>query len=257
MIPVQMQMGCPCIDRCGKLHFMMKRMTLFLLFFWNLSACRPAPPPELPPQEWVRSAATSMAELQGFHFLIDRSGAPAFIDSGQTLSFRRAEGEYAAPDRAQAEVRLILPGFVTNMKVVSVGAVQWETNPLTGRWSELPADWGFNPAVLFQEDVGLPAILADDLSEMSVAGPEKLENGRDVLLYRVTGVAAGERLYELTGTLIGPDPVQVTMWIEPETFFIHRIVAVEAAPDNEEPSVWQVDFSQFDTAFVIEPPVLP
>ena len=60
----------------------------------------------------------------------------------------------------------------------------------------------------------------------------------------------------MSGSLIGPDPVQVTMWIEPETFFIHRIVAVEPVPGSEEPSVWQVDFSQFDAAFTIEPPVL-
>lgn len=198
-----------------------------------------------------------MQTLQGFHFVIDRSGAPAYLDNAETLSFRRAEGNYAAPDRAQAVVRLILPGLVTDVNVVSVGVVQWETNPLTGEWVELPPDWGFNPTVLFQEDVGLQAILAADLTDVVLAGTERLDEGPDMLLYKVTGEAAGERLYDMSGTLIGPDMVAVTMWVEPETFLLHRIVAIEPVPGSEEPSVWQVDFSQFDTLFDIEPPVLP
>ncbi len=233
----------------------MKRCSVFLFLLWILVACQEPNLPEMSAEALVTEAAASMAALPGFHFLIDRTGAPAYIDSRQTLSFRRAEGEYAPPDRARAVVRLILPGLVTDVSVVSVGAVQWETNPLSGQWVELPPDWGFNPTVLFREDVGLPAILAADLTNKVVAAPERLEDGPDMLLYKVSGMVAGERLYEMSGTLIGPDSVEVTMWIEPETFFIHRIVAVEPVPDNAEPSVWQVDFSQFGTAFAIEPPV--
>ncbi len=235
---------------------MMKRGILLLLLLGMLASCRTPELPDLPPAELVSKAAASMDGLRGFHFVIDRSGAPAYIDSRQTLSFRRAEGLYAAPDRAQAQVRLILPGLVTDVNVVSVGAVQWETNPLSGEWVELPPDWGFNPTVLFREDVGLPAILAADLTDMTVADPERLEDGPDMLLYKVTGIVSGERLYEMSGSLIGPDPVQVTLWIEPESFVIHRIVAVEPVPDSEEPSVWQVEFSQFDAVFEIEPPTL-
>ncbi|MCB8923244.1 MAG: LppX_LprAFG lipoprotein [Ardenticatenaceae bacterium] len=234
----------------------MKRIVLLLLFIL-LVACTSPPPPELPAEDIVTQAAAKMQTLQGFHFVIDRSGAPAYLDNAETLSFRRAEGNYAAPDRAQAVVRLILPGLVTDVNVVSVGVVQWETNPLTGEWVELPPDWGFNPTVLFQEDVGLQAILAADLTDVVLAGTERLDEGPDMLLYKVTGEAAGERLYDMSGTLIGPDMVAVTMWVEPETFLLHRIVAIEPVPGSEEPSVWQVDFSQFDTLFDIEPPVLP
>lgn len=233
----------------------MRKCWLFTLgLLWILAACQPAPP-ELTPQEIVAQAAINMEALQGFRFTIDRSGAPAYLDATNTLSLRRAEGEYAAPDRARATVRVILPGLVTNIAVVSVGENQWQTNPLTGRWEQLPPDWGFNPAILFREDIGLPAILAADLTNTTLDAPEKLEGGPNVALHKVTGDVVGDRLYDLSGGLIGPEPVQVTLWIEPERFLLHRILVIEPVPGSEEPSVWQVDFSQFGETFVIEPPV--
>lgn len=199
--------------------------------------------------------AAKMQTQHSFHFIIDRTGAPAYVDTAETLSFRRAEGDYLAPDRAQAVVRVILPGLVTDVSVISIGPIQWETNPLTGQWQELPPDWGFNPTVLFREDVGLQAILATDLTNANLVGTEKLEDGPDKALYHLTGEVAGTRLYEMSGSLIGPDSVSAELWVEPETFVLHRILVVEPVPDSEEPSVWQVDFSQFDQELEIIPPV--
>lgn len=220
-----------------------------------LIACRSAAPPEPTAAEIVSQAAAKMASLQGFRFVIDRSGAPAYLDASNTLSLRRAEGEYAAPDRARAMVRLIVPGLVTNIAIVSIGETQWQTNPLTGQWETLPPNWGFNPSVLFREDVGLPAILAADLTNVVLEGQEKLEGGANVSLYKITGEATSSKLYEMSGTLIGPETVQVTMWVEPGSFLLHRILVIEPVAGSEEPSIWQVDFSQFDEAFVIEPPI--
>ncbi len=234
---------------------MMKPATLFLLLLCLLIACQAAAPLEPTAEEIVSQAAAKMASLQGFRFVIDRSGAPAYLDASNTLSLRRAEGEYAAPDRARAVVRVILPGLVTNIAVVSIGDTQWQTNPLTGKWETLPPKWGFNPSVLFREDVGIPAILAADLTNVVLESREKLEGGAGVSLYKITGEATSSRLYEMSGALIGPETVQVTMWVEPESFLLHRILVIEPVAGSEEPSIWQVDFSQFDEAFVIEPPV--
>ncbi|MCB8966952.1 MAG: LppX_LprAFG lipoprotein [Chloroflexota bacterium] len=230
-------------------------MMWLIVLFVLLVACRSPEPPTLPPDEIVANMAVAMQAQPSFHFIIDRTGAPAYVDTAETLSFRRAEGDYLAPDRAQAVVRVILPGLVTDVSVISVGPIQWETNPLTGQWQELPPDWGFNPTILFREDVGLQAILAADMTDVTLLGTEKLEDGADALLYHLAGEATGERLYEMSGTLIGPDVVDVEMWVEPETFLLHRIIAVEPVTDSDEPSVWQVDFSQFGQELVIEPPL--
>src|SRR3989337_1025635 len=120
-----------------------------------LSACSAAPSPDLPVDEIVSRSAARMRSMSGFHFLIEREGASAFLDPQDTLSFRRAEGEYASPDRVQATIRVIAPGMVAEISVISIGAVQWETDFLTGEWQEVPPDWGVKPAVLFDPQSGI------------------------------------------------------------------------------------------------------
>lgn len=228
---------------------------LKLLLLLLVVSCGPMPPPALPPEEIIHNAAARMAEIAGFHFVIERSGAPAFLDSDETLSFGAAEGDYVAPDRSRAIVRIIAPGLVTDIRVISIGDVQWETNVLTGQWQELPPDWGFNPTVLFDADIGLQAILTADIVSLEQSGLEKPEDGPDQLLYVVSGEVAGDRLYQMSGGLIGPDPVSAVLWIAPETFELYRVIVTEPTPDGE-PSIWQLDFSRFDEVVAIEPPAI-
>ncbi len=221
-----------------------------------LTACRTAALPELPPTEIVQNAANRMNALPGFGFDISREGAPAYLDPDNVLSFRRATGAYVAPDKAAATVRVIGPGLITDVDVVSIAETQWQTNVATGEWEELPPNWGFNPAVLFDASVGLPTILTNDVNNLQLAEPQNLKEsgGPDQLLYHLTGDVAGERLYEMSGTLIGPQPVTVELWIAPETFELVRVVVTEPEPAAGEPSIWQVDFANFGEVVDIQPP---
>ncbi|MCP4426915.1 MAG: LppX_LprAFG lipoprotein [Chloroflexi bacterium] len=226
--------------------------SLFVLF--AATACRPTPPPEPTPEEIVQNAAARMSKMTGFHFAIAHSGPPAYLEPTETVSLIRADGDYAAPDRAQAAVLVKLTGFVTKIDVISVADIQWQTNPLTGKWEELPPNWGFNPAVLFDAEIGLQAILAADVSELTLTGREKLEDGPDAELYALIGVVAGERLYQMSGGLISPEATAVQLWIMPETFELARVILTETGADQENPSVWQVDLFNYDQVVEIEPP---
>jgi lipoprotein LprG len=231
-------------------------LSLYILLFivWG-AACRPAPEPEPTPEEIVQNAAQRMSQLAGFHFAITHTGPPAYLDPDNIISLVRADGDYAAPDRAQATVLVKLTGFVTKVDVISVADVQWQTNPLTGKWEELPPNWGFNPAVLFDAEIGLQAILAADMSELVLAGKEKLENGPDAELYALTGKVAGDRLFQMSGGLIGPAAAEAQLWVTPETFELVRVTLTEPATSAEEsPGIWQVDFANYDQAVEIEPP---
>ncbi len=230
------------------------RLFIASLLLFTIS-CREQPLADLPAETILERAITRMTSVSGFHFMIDRSGAPAYLDAAETLSFRQAEGDYVTPDRARAVVRIIAPGLVTDVSVVSVGAIQWETNVLTGQWEELPPDWGFNPTVLFDTQLGLPAILTSDLSNLVRVESQKLDDS-GLLMYQLSADVAGERLYQMSGGLIGPGPVTATMWIAPETFELHRILVVEPVAGSEESSIWQVDFGEFDLQLEIEPPTI-
>jgi hypothetical protein len=245
-----------CVERHP--HYALRTTRYVLLFIaLLLSACRSSNLPELSPEQIVQQSAVRMNELAGFRFDISRDGAAAYLDPDKVLSFRRATGAYVAPDKAIATVRIIGPGVITDVDVVTIAETQWQTNVATGEWEELPPNWGFNPAVLFDDEVGLQAILTADLTNLQLNEPQNLKEsgGPDQLLYHLTGDATGERLYEMSGGLIGPQPVTVQLWIAPETFELVRVVVNEPEPDAGEASIWQVDFMNFGEVIEIEPPL--
>ncbi len=240
----------------------MNRQLFLLLLLWlgagtAVTACNNTQLPELPPQTILQNAAARMNQMAGFQFNISREGAPAYLDPDEILSFRRASGAYVAPDKAAAAVRIIGPAIITDIDVISIGETQWQTNVATGAWEELPPNFGFNPAALFDPQIGLQTILLEDMTNLQRAEPQNLkdDDGPDQELYHLTGEAAGERLYEMSGTLIGPAPVMVELWIRPETFELVRVLVTEPIPGTEEVSLWQVDFANFDEVVEILPPL--
>jgi hypothetical protein len=227
-----------------------------LLVFAALAGCGEVEPPP-PPDEIVRRSLETMTALPGFAFSITRSGGPAFIDAGETISFSRAEGTYTAPDSAQAAVRVVVPGLVAEISVIAIGDRYWETNLLTREWVEVPSDQAFNPAALFDAAHGLPAILLDDLHTIALAEsdqPFELEEVPGVEFYLVVADLDTRDLHPLSFTLIGPEVARVGLYVEPGTFLLHRLTITEPAASDEEPSVWEVDFWDFGATDEILPP---
>ncbi len=230
----------------------MQHLFLFFLFILFVG-CRADNLPELPADELIGKTAVRITEQPHANFIIERQGASAYVDPDQTLVFRRAEGEYQAPDRAAAIVRIIAPGIIADVDVISIGNIQWQTNVLTGEWEELPPNWGFNPAVIFDHETGLQAILSNDLHDVTIIGTEKLD-GIDGKLYALKGIASGGRLSTMSGGLIEAETAVIQLWITPKTFDLRRAIITEPMADGEEDRVWQVDFEYEGETAVIEPP---
>jgi len=195
-----------------------------------------------------------MKGMVGFHFIIDRQGAPAFVDEGNTIAFRRTDGDFVAPDQTQATVRVIAPGIVAELKIISLGDDYWETNLVSGEWQHLPGGMGFNPAILFDPQVGLQSILETDLSALNLVGMEELEEVPGKKLYAITGQLLGGKLYQMSYGMIGPEQVQVKMWIAPVTYDLYRVFITEPANSGRAERTWQVDFYNFGQAAAILPP---
>ena len=53
---------------------------------------------------------------------------------------------------------------------------------------------------------------------------------------------------------IGPDPVDAKIWIDPESFDVHRAILTEFAGDAEKERTWQIDFWDFGNTVEIEAP---
>lgn len=232
-----------------------KLYCLWLFLVLCLAACQTQPDlPDLAPDTIVERAADRMLDLPGFHFTIERQGDPVFLDTAQTIAFRRAEGNFVSPDRARAVVRIIAPGLVVDVNAISIGPVQWETDFATGRWRELPPDWGFNPAILFDSQIGLPAILETDLKDLHLLPPENINSGPDGWLYVVRGAVHGHRLHIVSHGLVADQEMEMTLWIDPDTFDLHRATLRLPASDGESATSWHIQLSQFGQVANIEPP---
>ena len=232
----------------------MCRKILCLLLPLLLSACAAQQVPGISAAEALRQSAERMETLQGFQFSISRSGAPAFLDSEGMLSLSKMEGNFVAPDKVQATVRVITPGLVIAIDVISIGATQWQTNPITGQWEQLPPDWGFNPSSLLEAKAGLPAILIADLTDLSLSADAELEEMPGKKLLLISGRLDGKNLYELSNWLIGPDVMQAQIWVDPQTLDLQRALLSEHAGDPQNERTWQIDFWNFNQLIDILPP---
>lgn len=237
-------------------RFLKQSQWILLTLNLLLLACKQQPVPEsLSTEEIINRTAEKMRQVQSFYYVIDRTGASAFLDPEETISFRRAEGYFVAPDRTQVVVRVIGPVVVTDVSIVSIGAVQWQTNIATGQWEVLPPDMGFNPSLLFDVELGIPNLLVTDLSELTTS-ITTLDEGEANEIYLIEGKIAGEKLYEISQGLIGPETMTLTIWIAREQFYLRRVQLVEPAlVSSEEDTVWQIDFDAFDEVVEIIPPV--
>jgi hypothetical protein len=229
----------------------------FLFWFAGvlvLCACQSDGPEMLPPDEIIAQAASRMQSLPGFHFVIERSGTPAYLDVDETIAFRRAEGDFVSPDQARASIRVILPGLIAEVDIVSLGEDYWETNVLTGEWQQLPAGMGFNPAVLFDQRTGFQSVLENDLSELALLGIEELEEIPGQKLYSLQARVKGEQLYQMSYGMIGPETMDISLWVSPENFDLYRIQIIDPVEGSSEPTNWLIDFWDFGTAVEITPP---
>jgi lipoprotein LprG len=233
------------------------RLIILLTLFLLLAGCGKAGLKDLPVSEIVKLSSERMTTLSGFEFIIDRSGEPVFLDGNDTISFKRAEGQFNAPDRVYANVRLITPGLVTEVQIISIAGTQWETNFLTGNWQNADPLYSFNPSIIFDPNHGIQSILANDLVDPVLSGMDEIDElpGRE--LYLVEASVEGSRPHEMSLGLIDDETLQVKLWIDPDTYDLHRILIVDPKnPDQSEDTNWQIDFWNFDANFEIEPPAI-
>jgi hypothetical protein len=222
-----------------------------------LAGCGTSQFEQLPPSEIILRSADRMASLAGFEFLIERSGEPAFLDYEETISFRRAQGKFTSPDRVFTDVRVITPGLVTEVQLISVGNTQWETNLLTGEWQMSDPRYSFNPSLLFNPETGITVILSHELANPRRLEMEEIPEIPGKKLFVIEAVMQGESAYRMTFGMIDNEPLRVKLWIDPVTFDLYRVVLSDPAnPGDEQDTTWQIDFWSFGSTFEIEQPIL-
>lgn len=194
-----------------------------------------------------------MLRVKSVHFSINLSGGLAYIDRPPTTALKKVEGDLLRPDKVKAIVRISSLGIVSEIGLVSIEGNSYVTNPVNQRWELLPPEWGwyFDPRLPFDKKYGIPAVIPQ--VEMEKVGVEKI-GGR--ILYHLGGIAQGEQITGWTAGLISAGDIPVDLWIDPETFFIHRVHLVELGSKPDNPTEWDITFSMFNQPVEIQAPLV-
>lgn len=232
----------------------MKKFLILSLLL--LTSCSILGPPDLPPELIVKNSVAYMRGLDGFSFLLERSGAAVFVDPTGIVTFREAQGAFVSPDRVQGTVKVIAPGIVAEVSIIGIGDQEWETNIFTGEWFLVPPEYAFKPAVLFDPDSGMQPALSAHLEDLELIDIVEIEELPGLNLYHLSARMDGEHVSTLTYGLIDPQPLEIELWVEPGVFALHRMVIVDPVNEGaEEPTIWQLDFWDFGKVIEITPPV--
>jgi hypothetical protein len=234
----------------------MKRSHLLLLLLVLASlaaACGSSEEPTstLPPDAEVvlEVSAEAMGSVQSVRFKIERSGAPVYIDNLDTLNFALAEGQFAAPSSANAVVTLAVGNINAQIGAIAIDGQTWLTNPITGEWDEAPSGYDFDPATLFDPELGWRPLLASGLSDVEWIG-ETTKNSEP--RYHIRALADEDRVALILAGLIRRQPVDLDMWIDPETGYVRE--AELSTVHEGQTSDWYIEFSEFDAPIEIAPP---
>ncbi len=213
----------------------------------------PTATPNLPVVEIVNRSSQAMLNVKTLHFTIELTGSLDYLDRPPTTALKYVEGDLLRPDRVQALVKVSNLGVISEIGLISVEGDSYVTNPINQRWEPLPPEWGwyFDPRLPFDEQYGIPAVIPT--VPLQKKGMEEME-GRTV--YYLEGVAQGEQITWWTAGLITAGDVPVQVWIDTETFLIHRVHLIELNSDPERPTEWDIRFSDFDQPLDIQVPPL-
>ena len=196
----------------------------------------------LTPEQVLADAADTMQTVDTLRYEIELSGTPITL-LGFGLS--SAVGQYAAPDASQAQLKVVVGGLTVELATIAIGDRAWVEIPIVGGWDEYTGDRAFNPAIMFNPDLGWRPLLTTDLSD-----PRFLDVTEE--RYRIGGTTAPERVEVLTAGLVDAQPVEVIIDIDRRTGVVTGMDFTTVGEDGA--TTWTLEMSEFGEAVTIEPP---
>ena len=199
----------------------------------------------------LEASAATMGSVKTVQFSIQRGGEPVYIDTQGFLEFVSATGRYAAPGAAEALVTVSALGLSTEVGAVVIEGDTWLTNPITGLWEPTPPGYTFDPATLFDPEVGFRAMLAEGIPSVEDIGDELVE---EVTLRHLRFTASGARVEVITAGMVRGEDVTIDAWIEPVSGELRR--ATFATTIGALPTEWDLAFFDYGGDISITPPDL-
>jgi len=201
--------------------------------------------------ELLATSAATMGSVDTVQFSIERGGEPVYIDTQGFLEFVSATGRFAAPGAAEALVTVSALGLSTEVGAVVIEGETWLTNPITGNWEPTPPGYTFDPATLFDPEVGFRAMLQEGIPSVVDVGDEIVE---EETVRHVRFTASGTRVEVITAGMVRGEDVTIDAWIEPASGELRR--ATFPTTIGVTPTEWDLTFFDYGADIEITPPDL-
>ena len=142
-------------------------------------------------QQVLASIQKNFPQVSSFHVIMKVSNLGT--SSGSQIQIRSADGDVIMPDKVKAQANVLFSGQPVTIKIISIGNVQYITDPITGQWRVVKGV--LNASTLTNPDTGIIS-LSSKLQQLS--GPtEDIVNGTPC--WRVNGLLDAKYLAFLTG----------------------------------------------------------
>lgn len=199
----------------------------------------------------LADTATRLDETESMSFTMEIEGT-TYVDAAKTIQLKSAEGIMQRPDRVDVTfTALVLGRQQISIRMKSIGDESWITDLVTGQWVPSPAEFGYNPSILYDDVHGLGPVIGR-MDEPELVGSEEID-GREA--WHIQATADGEIISIMTSGAMRGSKHELDIWVDKETNDILRIrISEPTGEDLEDPAKLTLTLADHDEEVTIEPP---
>jgi len=201
--------------------------------------------------EILRATSNKLAATPSLHFTI-RIDGDAYIDDQQTIRLIEAEGDVVRPDKVIASFKVNVLGTVNaSISMITLGDQHWSTDLISGKWVSAPAEFSYDPGILFDNTSGIGPVM-DQVTNATLVGVENFD-GKNV--NHIHADVPQSIIGDLTSNTMEGDPISVDLWIDSTTSDLLRVQLAEPKDNGKDhPATWTLDLSKHGESIEINPP---
>lgn len=199
----------------------------------------------------LSDASARLDETETMSFSMELEGT-TYVDEAKTIQLLGAEGVMQRPDKVDVVfTALVLRTQQISIRMITIGEEAWITDIVTGKWVPSPPEFGYNPAVLYDEVDGLGPVMSR-MGDPKLEGSDEID-GHDA--WHITGSVDGEITQKMTSGTMRGSHQGLELWIDEENNDMLRIrIAEPTDEDLEDPATWTLTLSDHGKDVKIERP---
>jgi len=207
------------------------------------------PPPNV--TQILLQASERMASTKSLRFHLGVEGV-TYIDLANTIQLLEASGELQRPDRVHARFKIkIPPGVTITTEIITISGETWSTDIITGKWGKAPAEFTYDPTVLFDNQGGVGPVM-NKVENPQIVGTENVQNKN---AYHINGTATEAIVGPVTSNTMHGSPIAVDLWIDVQTYDLLRAKLAEPSTNGKaNPATWTLDLFDQDKQITVDPP---